>query len=426
MDAFSPGPEQQIIDTLERLLKSPDNFYAVRIFVSRLLPVHQNDNKIAVILHILGENNYVYKLSNQDVILIIRNVQKNQLEELLNSIRSLFPRDPAILHNPPEYFIRSYNLKTESRFFISELDKLAAGEKKISQTKKISQIPLTPENLQEELERAKATDIADAIRRQPAVALAGEQKLQILFYEFFTSTALLGQKAIPNINLLSDAWLFQHLTETLDLKVIEAIGKTDMPLVPPVISVNLNISTLFTPQFTEFNQTMKDKGVTVIAEIQVRDIFSNPVGYAKAKELLHQNGHKILLDGISHNSLYFLDVMSFEADMIKIIWSPQLEDAYDMEVVQQIRNKSGINKIVLCRCDDEKALMWGVSNKIMFFQGNFVDKMVAAIAKTHCKDFNCPITECVESHNVISASLRQKCPNRSVIDNPPFGTIKTE
>ena len=223
MDALNQGPEQQIIDTLERLLKSPDIFYAVRIFVSRLLPVHQNNNKIAIIFHILGENNYIYKLSNQDVILLIRNVKKKQLEQLFDSIRSLFPRDPAILKNPPEYFIKTYNLKSEYRSFVQDLNKLE-NEEKINKNEKYK-IPLTPENLEEEIQRAKLSDIVDAIRKQPVITLAAQQKIKILFYEFFTSTTLLGQKAIPNVNLLSDPWLFQHLTETLDLKVIDAFDR---------------------------------------------------------------------------------------------------------------------------------------------------------------------------------------------------------
>ncbi|MBR7158336.1 MAG: hypothetical protein IKD08_01470 [Alphaproteobacteria bacterium] len=424
MDALSQGPEQQIIDAVERLLKSPDNFYAVRIFVSRLLPIHQNDNKIAVILHILGENNYLYKLSNQDVILIIRNVKKDHLEELLDSIRALFPRDPAILQHPPEYFIHSYNLRTEYRLFVAEIDKMAGKDVPSLANNAINKTPLTPENLEGEEQRAKLSNLADAVRRQAVVTVSSDKKIKVLFYELFTSTALLGQRAIPNVNLLSDAWLFQHLTETLDLKVIEAVQVSNMTFVPPVISLNLNISTVFTPMFAEFSQAMKEKGVTLIAEIQVRDIFSNAAEYAKAKDLLHQSGHKVLLDGISHNSLLFLDVMSFEPDLIKIIWSSQLEDAYDIEVVQQIQEKGGKNKIILCRCDDEKALMWGMTNKVMFFQGYFVDKMVSALAKSLCKDFGCPLADCIENHKVISDTLRRKCPNIKMIDNPPFGTAK--
>ena len=420
MDALNQGPEQQIIDTLERLLKSPDIFYAVRIFVSRLLPVHQNNNKIAIIFHILGENNYIYKLSNQDVILLIRNVKKKQLEQLFDSIRSLFPRDPAILKNPPEYFIKTYNLKSEYRAFVQDLNKLE-NEEKINKNEKYK-IPLTPENLEEEIQRAKLSDIVDAIRKQPVITLAAQQKIKILFYEFFTSTTLLGQKAIPNVNLLSDPWLFQHLTETLDLKVIDAIQNSKLAFLPPVISLNLNISSLFNPIFSDFSYKMLEKNITIIAEIQVRDIFSNPDGYIKAKEMLNKMGHKILLDGVNHNSLLFLDVISFNPDLIKIIWSSQLEDDYDIERLKQIREKK--QKIILCRCDDEKALMWGVNNKIRLFQGVFVDKMVAALTKKICKNLSCSLAECIENLNAMPSNIYSKCQNTQIIDNPPFETEK--
>ena len=383
MEASNQKAERELVNTLERVLKAPDGFSVMHVYMSRLLASNRDDNKVAVVMHTFEkltsyDDSYLFKLENQDVLLIARNVKVTLIEELTADLRSMFTRDPAITDNPAEYFIRKYNLKTEYKLFLAEIKRIFGETKK----QDIAQpIPVNPENLADVMEILKKANLFPFIRKQEVIAITPQGKFGVYFQEFFTSINEIGKKMAPNINFLSDSWLFQHLTETLDLKMLMALPLYDKGFVSSMISLNLNVDTLMKPEFKIFSDIMKERGIHIIAELQVRDIINSAALFKEAKDLLHENENKVLLDGVSQNSLHFLHPEAFECDFVKIVWSDLFKNETNTEKMEEFMSGFNGGKVVLCRCDDETALKWGVARKVMFFQGNVVDKMLAGASK---------------------------------------------
>lgn len=383
MEPTNQKAERELIDTLERVLKNPDGFWVMHVSMSRLLETNNDDNKVAIVMHMFekvssGDGRYLFKLGNKDVLLIVKNVKMTQMEELSSDLRSMFPRDPAITDNPPEYFIKLYNLKAEYQIFLTEIKRILNEAHRQKQT---LGMPVNPDNLAEVINILQKTNLAPFVRKQEVLAIVPSGKFGVYFQEFFTSIAEIGKQTEPNINFLSDSWLFQHLTETLDVKMLEVLPFYDKGFVSGMISLNLNLDTLLKQEFANFSAVMKEKGVALIVELQVRDILNSASLFREAKEVLHQDGIKVLLDGISHNSLHFLHPEVFGCDFVKIVWANLFKNETNTKKTDEFLAEFDKEKVVLCRCDDETALKWGIARGITFFQGNVVDKMLGGAQK---------------------------------------------
>ena len=67
------------------------------------------------------------------------------------------------------------------------------------------------------------------------------------------------------------------------------------------------------------------------------------------------------------------------ADMVKLYWHPQLIDGGN-DMVGRIRamiNRSGDQRVILCRCDNREAIDFGRSVGITLFQGRHVENLIA-------------------------------------------------
>ena len=76
--------------------------------------------------------------------------------------------------------------------------------------------PLTPRRL-DQLKSAVANfDLSSLVRRQPACALAPGMPPRPVFEEAYFSFDELRHRLLPNVHLMANRWLFQHLTCILD------------------------------------------------------------------------------------------------------------------------------------------------------------------------------------------------------------------
>ena len=185
------------------------------------------------------------------------------------------------------------------------------------------------------------------------------------------------------VSLLGNRWLFQHLSLSLDQRVLSSLGNARLMEWPVVYGLNLNLSTIKTNAFTQFaDHIAGHAGLSV--EVQVLDVLADSRGYFAAHKRLHENGHAILIDGLSALSLQFMDVTQFKADLYKLHWSPEMGDREHGDQVAAGLNLVGMEKIVLGRCNSEAAIQWGLAKGIQRFQGRYVDAMLAAYTMEVC------------------------------------------
>ena len=186
---------------------------------------------------------------------------------------------------------------------------------------------------------------------------------------------------------------------------------------PGDISLNLNISTVFTPAFEAFLTTLPD-GKSAVVEVGLADILQNTRNYNYARDLLRESGHKLLIDGLTPLSFDFTDLTVLDPDLLKLNWIPSLITA---DLGEKLRPFDP-DTLILMRCEDENAMRWGLEHRIMRYQGYFIDKLTATITRHGCRDkANCTTAQCSARKACVAGSARALCTNQSRLDLPIVG-----
>ncbi len=87
------------------------------------------------------------------------------------------------------------------------------------------------------------------------------------------------------------------------------------------------------------------------------------------------------IDGLQYLHLPLIDHKRLGADMVKVIWSPDMLDGRDDARRQELKaaiKRAGGDRLILCRCDSADAIGWGQSVGLRLFQGHYVDSRLRA------------------------------------------------
>jgi len=170
------------------------------------------------------------------------------------------------------------------------------------------------------------------------------------------------------------------LTETLDRRVLSLLSKTEERDITGDISINLNVATLLSAEFMKFDENViaAMRG-NIVLELQQLDIFSDLNAYLFAREFVKERGYRICIDGVNYKTLPFIDRERLEADLIKLIWHPDIiQGGHDLtnQVKRQIM-LTGADRVIMSRCDTEESIEFGRDNGIILFQGRHVEALIA-------------------------------------------------
>ncbi|MEK9672168.1 MAG: EAL domain-containing protein [Rhodospirillaceae bacterium] len=339
----------------------------------------------------------LFQFKNADLILLCHNVPVEEVEVPVEKVRTLFSEDPltavddtglgedrlASWHDLSEQDELREFTRTVARLVIDaeERSKREAAEQ-AGQQKSIGQ-PLTAQYLTALSQVMTRMPIDDLIREQLCLHIGAQGPEGIIFREIFISIGDLKKRVAPGVNLFSSIWLFQYLTETLDKTILAAMGKRDLTKLAEPISLNLNIGSVLSRDFQNFHRVAGPVADRVVIEMQVIDIFSDLDAFADARDMLQQNGYRVLVDGISPVSMQFFDPAILQADFIKIGWGKEFETEEDddsmVAALRQIIRDAGKESIVLSRVDSEAAISWGLNLGISRFQGFLMDRLIDTI-----------------------------------------------
>ena len=308
----------------------------------------------------------------------------------------LFSEDPLAQGNDEEDLARFctwYNVQNGYNNFLETVEKLyedeqrrerrlaaaaeAAGEVEISAD---DRTPLSPEQLgrlENFLERA---DLSSVLRRQHVCAVIGENPPQSIFKELFVSINDLATTVLPDVNLVANRWLFQHLTQTLDRRVLKLLSRADDSDLFSSFSMNLNIDTLLHPDFIEFDKSLRtgSRG-TIVIELQPVDVFADYNAFMFARDFAREKGYRICLDGVGINFFKLIDRKLLEVDLVKLVWTSDLSNdanqARHEEMTEHIA-EIGKSRVILSRCDTPAAIRLGQNLGITMFQGRYIDSLL--------------------------------------------------
>lgn len=394
-----PSQENLLLDYIHRLEKLKDGRRAVHIHLSGLRPINRREQHIraaantfeGLVKDLFGQ---LFVLKNSDLIYIYKGDTHHHAETAVQKARYLFSDDPLLEEDEGRNFATWYDVESQFDELLHRVQELVEVDQKPKQPEPRNRMdtrsalkakqekgePLTPEIL-DRVERAlDRADLSNLVRRQFVCRLNAKMVPEPVFSELFISISDLRETLLPGVNLLSNQWLFQHLTETLDKRMLAMLVKTDQITISGDISFNLNVSTMLSREFLAFddNLTASRRG-SMIIELQKVDIFADLASYLFAREFVQEKGYRICLDGMTHETLPMIDRERLGADMVKLVWHPDLVDGGEAmaEKIRTLVHRTGESRVVLCRVDNREAIGFGHAVGIELFQGRYIENLIA-------------------------------------------------
>jgi hypothetical protein len=395
----SPSTENLLLDYIHKLERHRHGRSACRIRLSLLAPANRREHHIRAALSTFDGlvrrlKGQVFALSNADIMVIFKDVALDEVQAALIKLRFLFDDDPSLMRESEEGqgFVEWYvvdkdyqNLLRLAQSLVNAdierrtSDQQAAAENEPPPRQKRRE-PFTPSLLAKMQAALAGADLANMMRRQAICALVGQAPPQPLFYELFVSIAELQQTLLPNVGIDSSPWLFQALTETLDHRVLALLNRQDDRSLSGDVSINLNVQTLLSPDFLVFDDGIRaSQRGTIVIELQKVDIFADLGAFLFARDFARERGYRICIDGVTIDSLPFIDRGRLGIDLLKLAWHPSLVQGIlpDGGALADYVRRCGPSRTILCRCDAANAITLGQSVGITLFQGRHVEHMLA-------------------------------------------------
>jgi hypothetical protein len=394
--------ENLLLEYIYKLERHRHGRSACRIRLSLLQPMNRREHHIRAALStfdglIRRLKGQVFALSNSDIVVIFKDVALDEVQASLIKLRFLFDDDPVLMREAEEgeaAFIEWYVVDTDyqtllrmAQSLVNEdierrtQDKKATDETAVAPQRQKRRDPLTPALLAKLQTALMGADLANMMRRQAICAMVGQAPPQPLFYELFFSIGELQETLLPNVGLDSSPWLFQALTETLDHRVLSLLNRHDDRSLAGDVSINLNVQTLLSQDFLTFDDGVKtNRRGTIVIELQKVDIFADLGAFLFARDFARERGYRICIDGVTVDSLPFIERGRLGIDLLKLAWDASLVEGKlpDGSLLADYVRKCGPSRTILCRCDAANAIQVGQSVGITLFQGRHVEQMLAA------------------------------------------------
>ncbi|WP_416899523.1 MAG: hypothetical protein ACMVY4_07385 [Minwuia sp.] len=391
--------ENRLVDFVERLERHADGRTALHMHYSRLKPANRTERQLRMAAAtftaaIKRFDAYLFELDNGDQVLISKGASYADLEPEIEKLKHLFASGDPVMQDEGR-LISFYDLSADYAEFLSiarrlkeialqkrQIELRRAAESPQPQRKK-SLVPLRPENLGRLVEQLASMDISSLLRRQPVCALTADNEARPVFNELFVSIADLRKQVMPTVDLAASAPLFSYLTQYLDQRILRAMPDIEASI-PLSTSININVETVMSPQFLEFDQKLRAvTRKTVVLEFQPADLFADFSGFAFARDFVRDRGYRVCLDGVTNLTAPLIEKKMLKLDLQKLVWTPDTWDSkgpqheHLVKAVQHI----GPTRIVLCRCDDHRAVDYGRSLGINLYQGRHIDALLTAQAR---------------------------------------------
>lgn len=393
--ARQPAQEHLLLDYLRRLDKHRQGRRAVCVHLSGLLPHNRRDHHLRLAANTFEGlakmlNGQAFVLSNSDLLVVFKQSVLGEVETSVNKLRFLFADDPMLADDMATRqgaFATWYDLQkdyatllrlAQTRLAEEVRRREAASPAPAADNRRRDGEPISPKLLARMEEALVRADLTNMMRRQSVCTLIPGQPPQPVFNELFVSISDLRATIAPTVNIAADPWLFQHLTETLDRRVLAQLSKNDDRTLAGDFSLNLNVATLLSAEFLAFddNVTAGMRG-TIVLELQKTDIFADLGAYLFVRDFAHERGYRLCIDGLNQQTLPFVDRERLGADLVKLVWSPEMA-AEDGGRLAAAVKRSGPARTILCRCDDNQAIEFGQKLGLTLFQGRHVENLLAA------------------------------------------------
>ena len=415
--------EKYLLETLERITKNRAEYKVLYVNISKLKPKNRHPKFVKIITRLFDDlvfvaNGTMFVLENGDFAILGKNVTNKIVNDVLEKLRVGLMSDPVWASSSSNEFIQVYESEDLDGFY-RKIESMMNDENVVEDI--VHRYPVEAEQMDAIKEHLDMVNITDVVKHQGVIRLENASNYRRLFDEYFVAVKDLSQNFDRNIDLDGNKWLFLYLTQSLDKKTMSSFMVSDIKNRAGKISLNLNLSTINSADFINFEQYIKSLGQRIIVEVQPIDVLNNMRLYFNVKEKLHKLGHEVLLDATSLEMLTSLNVAALEVDYIKLFWH-DLMDEYNKQIdeIVNLFETIGKNKIILAKCLNEKAVRWGIKNGIRAFQGPYIDMLEVAMIRKNCPNGRrCTANDCLKRKKMISGYFRNMCEYKEILDREP-------
>lgn len=409
MKTITREPEVKLIEALTDIQDDPRGWTVICFAFSRLLDHYRSEYQIKIAINLIndlsGDKECTLFISDDSTIfLLIKDAGKALIDKMIFQLRYLFMDDPLAYNADGEEnpdFSRIYDLASahsdflqisKSRLTTRIKSQGSRGQTSTDTVKKLD--PATSEsskapksdakffnaaslaNIERDLQNA---DLSRVLRRQPICAAVPDTMVRKVFDELYINISHLRKILGTEVDLLSNRWLFKYLTQILDDRMLHLLQRSPTRYLDNPISLNLNIHTLLSSRFAEFDASIKPAvKVSIVIEIQLADVFNDMAAFLAAKDAVQKLGYRVCLDGVTDLSLTQIDRKKLGFDLLKLQWNAavasELRSALNKELAAAIK-ECGVNRVILTRCDDRSAIDYGQALGISLFQGRYLDSL---------------------------------------------------
>jgi EAL domain-containing protein (putative c-di-GMP-specific phosphodiesterase class I) len=400
-DETRTSQEHQLFEFLQRLAKFRAGRRAIQIHLSLLLPDNRRPHHVKIAVNtfeflVRSFDGQIFRMGNCDLVFVWKGAEIAVIDEAVMRLRHLFAHDPLsgdVDTDRESRFCSWFDLEHDYESFLAtaqrQLDeyqkrsrRLAAIAGRADDAPSSEPPPLSPHRLGELVDTIARADLSNMMRRQVICAIAQSAAPVALFRELYISIDELREIVTPGYNIASDRWLFQHLTQTLDQRMLQLLSKNDDSAIASAFSVNLNVATLVSDRFLAFDAGLSAATrSSIVIELQLIDIFSDLAAYVFARDFVKERGYRICLDGVTERMLPFVDRDRLGLDLVKILWNPDILGESRTERRKEIRDliaAFGRARVILCHCDTAEAVAVGQALGIVMFQGRHIDRLLGA------------------------------------------------
>lgn len=423
MKVVNRETEVKLIETLTDIQDRPGDWIAVCFAFSRLLEHYRSDYQIKIAINLINDvvgdhETTVFVCEDSTLFVLVRGAQKSLIDKMIFQLRYLLMDDPLAYdingEENPE-FSKVYDLERSFKDFM-QISKARltskikhAGRETSAQTEKDNAArnmrnkgAASGEKMGQESGKSKGkeqpikffnavslanierdlvhADLSKVLRRQPICAAVPDATVRRVFDEIYINISHLRKILGVDVDLLSNRWLFKYLTQILDDRMLHLLQRNPMRYLDAPISLNLNIHTLLSERFAEFDASIKPAvKVSVVIEIQLADVFSDMGAFLTAKDYVQKLGYRVCLDGVTDLSFTQINRKKLGFDLLKLQWNADsasdIDSAGNRDVFTAVK-ECGVNRVILTRCDDQSAIDYGQAMGISLFQGRHLDALV--------------------------------------------------
>jgi EAL domain-containing protein (putative c-di-GMP-specific phosphodiesterase class I) len=397
-----PGPEQAdaaLHHCLEQFAADRREMRGLHLRLARLQPCHRRQQHLLTAVAGFqrlaeGARGSLFRLRNLDIVFLYEAESEALVQRQLHDVAYLFGDDPLFVAGQGrDAFATVYDLASEREALLGSVRRSAAEAGTGGSLPGGGADPgagpgpradagnaLVPEQLAK-LERALATTDLSSLTRRQSVCTFDRRRIPLpRFVELFVSIADLRDAVLPGIDLQSNRWLFQYLTEILDHRILRLLAHTEQRTRHELLSININLSTLTSDRFRQFERDLSvARNGTFIFELQGIDILSDVPTFLAVRDAAREKGHRLCLDGVHYREIDLFDRITLGIDFVKLVWDPAMLHAdrgYARRLAAMVE-RCDPARLVLCRVDSAEAVAFGENAGITHFQGRHVERLLS-------------------------------------------------